>query len=579
MKSKVIAKRFIRGIKDKKDDLRQVVKRGLDSEKISLKWKIFLYFITFSAIMLIVLWVLQTIYLEDFYKSIKRKEMKSLLNSITEYIEMYNDGDISDDAEVQQEIRDIDKEVCVVIVDKDGNTEYSLEGTFGCILHTVDKEVLSQMFEEARKADEVIQISEKEFLKRRGDEPGDVKDDKNFNDIKDTDGTDDADDADDADSENNESNKGDNSDANSTDGKSTIHLGRGSEKPDGYGRNSEQIVFGKYYLDSKGMELGIFVCTDVSPVNATVHTIRFQMIYISLIMVLLSLLLALVVSSRISGSIIKINESAKELSKGNYDVRFEGKDYKEASELSKTLNKTAKELSKVDDVRRELIANVSHDLRTPLTMIKGYAEMMIDIPGENTPENVQVIIDEAGRLTGLVNDMLDISKIESGIAEIDKKTYDITESIKKIIGIHAKFLEHNGYDVWFEYKEHVFIRADEYKINQVIYNLLGNAVNYTGDDKEVKIIQKVKNGKVKIEVKDTGEGIPEDELDNVWNRYYKIDKNHRRAVIGTGLGLSIVKNVLELHDAEYGVISEVGKGSTFWFEMDVVEKPDSEDDV
>ena len=105
------------------------------------------------------------------------------------------------------------------------------------------------------------------------------------------------------------------------------------------------------------------------------------------------------------------------MAKGNFDVRFEGKDYREAAELSDTLNATAAELGKNERLRRELIANVSHDLRTPLTMIIAYAEVMRDLPGENTPENVQVVIDEAGRLTNLVNDMLDISKLEAGVME------------------------------------------------------------------------------------------------------------------------------------------------------------------
>lgn len=123
----------------------------------------------------------------------------------------------------------------------------------------------------------------------------------------------------------------------------------------------------------------------------------------------LALIFAAIMSKKVSKPIIKINESAKELAKGNVAVHFDGEGYREITELNDTLNYAAEELSKVENLRRELIANVSHDLRTPLTMITGYAEVMRDIPGENTPENVQIIIDEANRLTSLVNDMLDIS--------------------------------------------------------------------------------------------------------------------------------------------------------------------------
>ncbi len=111
------------------------------------------------------------------------------------------------------------------------------------------------------------------------------------------------------------------------------------------------------------------------------------------------------------------------------------------------------------------------------------------------------------------------------------------------------------------------VRADEFKIYQVLYNLVNNAINYTGSDKSV-IIRQIVNGEiVRIEVMDTGEGIPPEELDNVWERYYKADKKHKREVMGTGLGLSIVKNILKLHDAKYGVLSKPGEGSIFWFEL------------
>jgi len=258
-------------------------------------------------------------------------------------------------------------------------------------------------------------------------------------------------------------------------------------------------------------------------------------------------------------------------------VEFDGKDYKEITELSETLNHTAKELSKSDVLQKELLANVSHDLRTPLTMITAYSEVMRDLPGENTPENVQVIIDETKRLTFLVNDLLDMSKIQAGVTTLETKEYDLTESINAAIERHSKLLEPYGYKVIFKYDRHVLVEADEFKIYQVIYNLIGNAVNYTGEDKKVIIKQIVENGNVRIQVIDSGEGIPKDKLENVWDRYYKIDKEHKRAIMGSGLGLSIVQNILKLHNAKYGVESEEGVGSTFWFELPVTSEVNADD--
>ena len=269
-----------------------------------------------------------------------------------------------------------------------------------------------------------------------------------------------------------------------------------------------------------------------------------------------------------SQPIIKINRSAKALGSGNYQVTFDENGYQEISELARALNYAARELSKVENLQRELIANISHDLRTPLTMITGYSEVMRDLPGENTPENVQVIIDEAKRLTTLVNDVLDISKLQSGTQTLHRTDFSLTESIRKILERYTKLVD---YDISFLAEQDVWVYADELKISQVIYNLINNAITHTGPDKKVTITQTLLSGspqRVRIAVTDTGEGLEEDKLQDIWERYYKVDKTHKRAQVGTGLGLSIVKTVLDLHGgASYGVDSTLGHGSTFWFEL------------
>ena len=185
-------------------------------------------------------------------------------------------------------------------------------------------------------------------------------------------------------------------------------------------------------------------------------------------------------------------------------------------------------------------------------MITGYGEVMRDLPGENTPENIQIIIDEASRLSTLVNDLLDLSKLQSGALQAEKKEFCLTDSIREIFSRYSKLVEQDGYNIIFEAKENVYINADELRISQVVYNLVNNAVNHVGEDKTVIVTQSVSRGKVLIE------------------RYYKVDKEHRRGVIGSGLGLSIVKSILDTHNARYGVRSTPGKGSTFWFEIGVV---------
>ena len=202
-------------------------------------------------------------------------------------------------------------------------------------------------------------------------------------------------------------------------------------------------------------------------------------------------------------------------------------------------------------------------------MITGYGEVMRDLPGENTPENIQIIIDEATRLSSLVNDLLDLSKLQSGSIKPQKSRFCLTDSIRDIFKRYSKLKEQDGYNIEFECGEDVFVVADELRISQVIYNLVNNAINYAGDDKTVIVTQIVKDNIVRIEVTDHGEGISPENLQYIWDRYYKVDKEHKRGVIGTGLGLSIVKGILDSHNAHYGVKSTLGKGSTFWFELPI----------
>ena len=339
-----------------------------------------------------------------------------------------------------------------------------------------------------------------------------------------------------------------------------------------YGQDMAESIIYVDVLTSDNTACVLMVNTVLTPVSATVDTLRIQMIWITVVMIILSLLIALAISKKVSRSMIRVNNAAKKLAKGDFNVSFDGKDYREIAELSETLNQAATDLGKNEKLQKELIANVSHDLRTPLTMIIAYSEVMRDLPGENTPENVQVVIDEAKRLTNLVNDMLDISKLQAGALEMKLSEFNLTDRIQKVLERYNKLKEQDGYRIDFEYQEEVYVCADEFKIFQVIYNLINNAINYTGSDKRVLVRQLVREQIVRIEVIDSGEGISEENLPYVWDRYYKVDKTHKRAVMGTGLGLSIVKNILELHHAEYGVESILSAGSKFWFELPVIEK-------
>jgi len=260
------------------------------------------------------------------------------------------------------------------------------------------------------------------------------------------------------------------------------------------------------------------------------------------------------------------------MSKGDLITPFnENSNIEEIKELSRTLNQTKKELSKIDTTRKDLLANVSHDLKTPLTMIKAYAEMARDLNKDNEEkrtDNLNVIIEESDRLNSLVNNILELSKSEKNMDTLTRENFSINELITKVLH-RFDYLTEEGYTLKFVSKKEYIIYADIQKIEQVIYNLVINAVNYTGKDKKVTVKIEENKGYIRVYVIDTGKGIAESEINLIWDKYYKNEKNHQRNKIGTGLGLSIVKNILIKHNYNYGVISTKGKGSKFYFDINI----------
>ncbi len=352
--------------------------------------------------------------------------------------------------------------------------------------------------------------------------------------------------------------------------KSEIFGGEREDAVEAAIKKAKRGPVGAVYLrivEKNGVEYIILQNSYLTPIQSTVDTLQRQFLWMGVILLLLALVFVIIISKMITKPIIRINNAAKQLSRGTYDTGLRLKGYREIDELSDTLNFAAQEISKSERFQRELISNVSHDLRTPLTMIKGYGEVMRDIPGENTPENVQVIIDESARLSELVNDMLDISKIRAGTREPKMMDFCVTDTVRDVLSRYEKLVDKDGYKIDFIFDKNAYVTADSIMILQVLYNLINNAVNYTGEDKMVSVKQEIVGNEVKISVTDTGEGIAPEELSLIWDRYYKVDKVHKRAAVGTGLGLAIVKGILELHGASYGVESTLGVGSVFWFSL------------
>lgn len=314
----------------------------------------------------------------------------------------------------------------------------------------------------------------------------------------------------------------------------------------------------------------VFLFTMLSNVNKNYNLVKDQLIYITVVVIILAVVLSSILAKIFSEPIVKITEKSKLLANGNYNVEFEKDGVKEIDELADTLNYLKSEVSKTDQYRRDLMANVSHDLKTPLTMIKAYAEMVRDITYKDKKkreENLNVIIEETDRLNLLVSDILTLSKLQANSDTLEIETFNLYEEIIGILKRYEYLKDTEGYEIECNIPDEIIVRADKNKINQVIYNLVNNALNYTGDDKKVKINITEDKKDYLVEIVDSGKGIDSKDIEHIWDKYYKKEKNHKRNVVGTGLGLSIVKEILESHDMSYGVRSVKNKGTTFYFKI------------
>ena len=312
----------------------------------------------------------------------------------------------------------------------------------------------------------------------------------------------------------------------------------------------------------------IMLSTSIVPLQSTIDTMYDQFNIIIIVVVIATILLALCLSSLIVKPIKKIEMEATNLPSGKYDYRLIKTDAREIENLNNTLARANEEIIKADVARKELIGNVSHDLRTPLTMIVGYGEMIRDFPEENNAENINVIINEAKRLSTLVDDLLDLSKVESGKIEFHNKDIKISDLLGSVYDQFEPYCKANNIELVLSVEDDVVVSVDDNRLKQVLHNFMSNALNYN-DAKDTKIIigeEKV-DGAYRIYVYDNGSGVKEEDKDKIWNRYYKVDKEHKRSHIGSGIGLSLCKDILDKMGYKYGVDSVYKEYSKFYFDI------------
>ena len=333
----------------------------------------------------------------------------------------------------------------------------------------------------------------------------------------------------------------------------------------------EMIVYGRK-IEEELSNYYLFVNSPLEPVDSIVSIFTRQYTFYTAGAIVLASIIALYISSRLTKPIVDMNKEALKLAAADYSASFSGGEFTETRELADTLNAANDKLSKIDELRRDLIANVSHDIRTPLTDIRAYAEMILDISGDDPKKrakHLDVIIRETDYMNRLVNDMSELSKMQSGNYELSRENIDIAELIKEIAELDAPLLEAGKINLVMEVGDSLTAYADEIKISQVIANYFSNAIKHSpeGGTITVRAWMKEDEETIRVEVSDEGEGISKEELPYIWDRYQKSSKSFSRNQTSTGLGLAIVKAILDSHGALYGVDTEKGKGSTFWFEL------------
>jgi signal transduction histidine kinase len=311
----------------------------------------------------------------------------------------------------------------------------------------------------------------------------------------------------------------------------------------------------------------------LAPVQDTASILKKQLVYISAVLLVVALILSFVMSRSFIKPILDITAATARMASGDFGVRLKPKSADEIGRLSRGINHLGEELSKTEQIRRDFIANVSHELRTPLSLIRGYAETVRDVSGENKEKRekqLEIIIEESQRLGQIVDDILDLSRMQSGNIALDTAPFDLDATIRGVIMKYDILSDRTGIKIDYTNNESFIVKADEARIEQVLFNLINNAFNYSLPGGFIAVGLIPKGGSVRVEVSDTGKGISDRDIDNIWERYYKGDKSDGKNTIGTGLGLAIVKNILEAHKYKFGVESVKGEGTTFWFELDLL---------
>jgi len=480
----------------------------LIKNKMPLRWKLFAYIALFSICMLGLLWLYQLIFTQNFFRMSRVNDLKSIARKL----ESSQHG--ADDLQQQLKKDSFEKSICILLTDLNGKQLYSAGDSTNCLVVQLSEENLTDLGTSLGKnrqglvdiTNDVVSLlkNQTDSLVQESTDAEEQTSSVSFND-------------------------------------------------------SSRMVMVLKIKDNL-----VFMDTTAIAPQSVLDNLYAELVYTSIIFLLLTFALTAFISRGISKPLQAMNQKAQEFTRGNFDTHFDSKGYLEIIQLSDTLNYMLKEIQQAETRRQGWIADVSHDLRTPLAAIMGRCELMGDFPEENTQENLQLIYEEAKWTSNLVDNLLRISKLRTTPGNLDVVSFDLTAETKKILRRFECQYRKDGYRLEFSYQREIFVTADKIRICQVIYNFIHNAIKHIGKDRQITVRQTEANGEVVLYFHNSGDPIPPDKIQYIWNRYYQVEDADES---GVGLGLSIIKNILEAHHARYGVTSAPATGCTFWFAL------------
>lgn len=318
-----------------------------------------------------------------------------------------------------------------------------------------------------------------------------------------------------------------------------------------------------------------FVVVMHSPMPETNSTIFFiyKITFITLLLALsLAFIYTITFSAHTNRTLEALNRTSKEVASGNFESRVDLSFAGEFGELAKNMNNMAEELGKLETMRKDFIANISHDFRSPLTSIKGFVQAILDgtIAPESQDRYLNIVLEETERLTSLTNNLLLLSRMENNQDFLERSPFDIHQIIRKVLLQFDQQIINKSLDVkLLFYKKDLFVYADMHQIQRVLYNLIDNAIKFSYFQGELIVETLVVKDKVEVSISDTGQGISQENLTYIWDRFHKADRSRGKDKKGIGLGLSIVKEIIKAHGESIDVFSQLERGTKFVFTLPI----------